>query len=48
MTSHTPMCEDCDSEITEGLGCDCGTYEPGFDKVAYQVEKATGYRMVRS
>ena len=45
---NNPTCEDCDSEIIEGLGCDCGTYEPGFDKAAYFVEKTTSYQVVRS
>ena len=41
------ICEECEEEIIEGLGCDCGAYEPGFDKVAYFVEKQTGYQIKR-
>lgn len=48
MNENIPTCEDCESKIIEGLGCDCGNYEPGFDKVAYFVEKETGYQMERS
>lgn len=42
------ICEECGSEIVYGLGCDCGAYEPGYDKVADRVEQATGYRPERS
>jgi hypothetical protein len=42
------LCENCETEIVDGLGCDCGDYEPGFDKVAYFVEKSTGYKGIRS
>lgn len=30
-----PTCEACESEIIDGLGCECGDYESGFDKAAY-------------
>ena len=39
-------CESCETEITE-IGCDCGDYEPGFDKVADHVERRTGYILER-
>ena len=38
-------CENCDTEIVKGLGCECGDYEPGFDKVADHVERSTGYKV---
>lgn len=42
------MCEECETEIVDGLGCDCGAYEPGHDRVAYFVEKETGLTVERS
>ncbi len=39
------MCEDCETEIVEGLGCECGNYEPGQDRVADHVERITGIRL---
>ena len=42
------LCENCETEIDPCLGCECGDYEPGFDKVAHFVEKETGYQMDRS
>lgn len=41
---NTPMCEECDTEVINGLGCDCGTYEPCADKAADHLERSTGYR----
>ena len=41
------LCENCETEIVEGLGCECGYYEPGFDKAAYHVERVTGIRVER-
>ncbi len=41
-------CENCETEIIEGLGCDCGDYEPGQDRIAHFVEQRTGYKVERS
>ena len=38
------LCENCETEILDGLGCECGDYEPGSYKVADHVERSTGYR----
>ena len=42
------LCEECETEIVDGLGCQCGAYEPGFDKVADRVFRRTGYEVERS
>lgn len=36
-------CKNCKTEITQ-TGCQCGAYEPEFDRRAAHVEQMTGYR----